>query len=158
MDTHRIPLRSILVLPLVAGLALAGCDAADQDAEDADDADTLATLPQDDTAAAARDATTAGQGDTVEVRLTDFAIEMPMRLPAGPTTFHVMNAGQAEHNFEVEGQGIEQELESNLAAGDTATMQLDLEPGTYTVYCPVGDHEDRGMRMELTVGDGATAP
>jgi uncharacterized cupredoxin-like copper-binding protein len=30
-------------------------------------------------------------------------------------------------------------------------MTLDLQPGTYEVYCPVGNHEDMGMRLELTV-------
>lgn len=28
---------------------------------------------------------------------------------------------------------------------------LNLTPGTWEVYCPVGDHEERGMRLEPTV-------
>lgn len=95
--------------------------------------------------------TVAGE---VQVSLTDFSIEMPETLPAGPTTFRVSNDGAVEHNFEVEGQGLEEELEENLAPGDTGTLQVDLEPGTYEIYCPVGDHDDRGMRMELTVEAG----
>ncbi|HEV2066713.1 MAG TPA: cupredoxin domain-containing protein [Thermomicrobiales bacterium] len=88
---------------------------------------------------------------TVEVTETEFAIDMPTELPAGPTTFVVTNAGTAEHNFEVEGQGIEEAFEQNLQPGETRELQVNLEPGTYEVYCPVGDHEDRGMRLELTV-------
>lgn len=89
--------------------------------------------------------------DAVEVSLTEFAIEMPTELPAGPTTFEITNVGTGEHNFEVEGQGIEEELPQNLAPGTSGTLTVDLAPGTYEVYCPVGNHEDMGMRLELTV-------
>ncbi|MBA2445034.1 MAG: cupredoxin domain-containing protein [Nocardioidaceae bacterium] len=88
---------------------------------------------------------------TVAVSLSEFTIEMPMELPAGPTTFAITNAGTVEHNFEVEGQGIEEELPENLAPGASGTLTLDLTPGVYEVYCPVGHHADEGMRVELTV-------
>jgi hypothetical protein len=82
---------------------------------------------------------------------------MPSELPAGPTTFEITNDGTIEHNFEVEGQGIEEELPENLAPGATGTLTVDLAPGTYEVYCPVGNHEDEGMRVELTVTDASPA-
>ena len=96
-------------------------------------------------------AAAAGTGDAVAVSLTEFAIDMPTELPAGPTTFAITNDGTIEHNFEVEGQGIEEELPQNLAPGQSGTLSLDLAPGTYEVYCPVGNHENQGMRLELTV-------
>ena len=67
---------------------------------------------------------------------------------------HEIADGTIEHNFEVEGQGIEEELPENLAPGATGTLTVDLAPGTYEVYCPVGNHEDEGMRVELTVTEG----
>jgi uncharacterized cupredoxin-like copper-binding protein len=88
---------------------------------------------------------------TTEVGLTEYEIAMPTSLSAGSQTFRVTNNGATEHNFEVEGQGIEQEFETNLSPGETQTMQLNLEPGTYEVYCPVGNHRDQGMEMQLTV-------
>jgi predicted lipoprotein with Yx(FWY)xxD motif/uncharacterized cupredoxin-like copper-binding protein len=91
--------------------------------------------------------------NTVEVTLTEFAIDMPTELPAGPTVFHITNAGQGTHNFEIEGQGIEMELEANLGAGESGTLEVDLQPGTYEIYCPVGNHADQGMELELTVTD-----
>ncbi len=102
------------------------------------------------------DATPAvsAMGETVAVSLMEFAIDMPSELPAGPTTFEITNDGTIEHNFEVEGQGIEEELPENLAPGATGTLTVDLAPGTYEVYCPVGNHEDEGMRLELTVTEG----
>jgi predicted lipoprotein with Yx(FWY)xxD motif/uncharacterized cupredoxin-like copper-binding protein len=95
----------------------------------------------------------AGGGNTVDVSLTDFKIDMPSELPAGRTVFSVTNDGDAEHNFEVEGNGIEEELEENLQPGESGTLELDLKPGTYEVYCPVDGHADMGMELELTVTD-----
>ena len=92
-------------------------------------------------------------GNVVEVSLTDFAIDMPAELPAGPTVFHISNDGQAPHNFEVEGQGIEVELEENLQPGESGMLEVDLQAGTYEIYCPVGNHADMGMELELTVSD-----
>jgi hypothetical protein len=31
------------------------------------------------------------------------------------------------------------------------TPAVNHEPGTYTVYCPVGNHADEGMEVELEV-------
>jgi uncharacterized cupredoxin-like copper-binding protein len=102
-------------------------------------------------AQAADEATPAAVGEVVAVELDEFEVRMPSKLAAGPTTFRVTNVGGAEHNFEVEGQGIEEEFEENLRPGEVKEMTLDLQPGTYEVYCPVGNHEDMGMRLELTV-------
>jgi uncharacterized cupredoxin-like copper-binding protein len=95
----------------------------------------------------------AAAGGEVDVSLTEFAIDMPTTLAAGPTTFTITNDGTIEHSFEIESEelGIEEELEQNLAPGETATLEVDLEPGTYEVYCPVGDHRGEGMEVELTV-------
>ncbi len=76
---------------------------------------------------------------------------MPSSVPAGPVAFVVTNQGTVEHNFEVEGEGIEEEFEENLTPGETKTLTVDLMPGTYEVYCPVGNHEDEGMTTELAV-------
>jgi uncharacterized cupredoxin-like copper-binding protein/streptogramin lyase len=102
------------------------------------------------------DATPAvsAMGETVAVSLMEFAIDMPTELPAGPTTFEITNDGTIEHNFEVEGQGIEEALPENLAPGASGTLTVDLEPGTYEVYCPVDNHKGEGMRVELTVTEG----
>lgn len=85
------------------------------------------------------------------VDLHDYRIEMPSTLPAGPTNFTVYNRGEHLHNFEIEGMGIEKKLDFNLRAGEGAVLYVDLKPGTYYVYCPVGDHAARGMAMNLTV-------
>jgi glucose/arabinose dehydrogenase/uncharacterized cupredoxin-like copper-binding protein len=93
-------------------------------------------------------------GETVTVSLKEFTIAMPTELPAGPTTFEIANDGSVEHSFEIEGQGIEEELEPHLQPGASGTLTVDLKPGTYEVYCPVDEHADHGMRLDLTVREG----
>ncbi len=91
------------------------------------------------------------EANRVAVELTEWQINMPTSIPAGLTVFEVTNTGNAVHNFEIEGQGIEQVFEANLQSGESGTLEVDLEPGTYRVYCPVGNHAGRGMELELTV-------
>lgn len=96
------------------------------------------------------------QDNTVEVELTEFNIDMPASLPGGTTVFEVTNAGTTEHNFEIEGQGLVEVFETNLQPGETRTLQVDLLSGTYEVYCPVGNHREEGMSVELTVTEPET--
>jgi uncharacterized cupredoxin-like copper-binding protein len=88
---------------------------------------------------------------TVEVRLTEYRIEMPLQLHAGPTLFKVTNVGEMFHRFEIEGKGIEKEIEPGVDAGQTRTLTLDLKPGAYEVYCPVHGHKKAGMSLRLQV-------
>jgi uncharacterized cupredoxin-like copper-binding protein len=90
-------------------------------------------------------------GEPVAVSLMEFMISMPATLPAGPVTFEVTNDGTITHSFEIESADLEEELETPLEPGDTGTLTVDLAPGTYEVYCPIGNHAEQGMRLEVTV-------
>jgi uncharacterized cupredoxin-like copper-binding protein len=92
-----------------------------------------------------------GADQKVEVKLTEFKIEMPTTVAAGPTTFSVTNTGGDVHSFEIEGNGIEKALATQLQAGQTKTLRVELKPGTYEVYCPVDGHKMLGMSRKLTV-------
>jgi len=87
----------------------------------------------------------------VEVKLTEYKIEMPTSVSAGTTTFKVTNTGDETHGFEIEGNGIEVALKPRLKKGESGSLQVDLKPGTYKVYCPVLGHKRRGMSLDLTV-------
>ncbi len=56
------------------------------------------------------------------------------------------------HAFEVEGQGMEKKL-APLEAGTTGTLRLTLPPGSYELYCPIGEdaHKKMGMIAHLEV-------
>ncbi len=97
----------------------------------------------------------------VSATLTEWKVELSAgTIAAGTVTFTVTNGGSIPHALEVEGQGIEQET-GVIQPGATATLTLTLKPGTYEVYCPVGNdsHKKLGMETELKVGpaNGATA-
>lgn len=87
--------------------------------------------------------------ETVPVKLAGHDIDMPASIPAGPTSFQVTNQGDTVHGFEVEGLGLEEEIE--VPPGETRTLEVSLEPGTYRIYCPVADHSERGMELPLKV-------
>ena len=92
----------------------------------------------------------------VKVRETEFELDPrnPRIAKAGVVQFDVTNAGQAPHALEVEGPHGEVETDT-IEPGRTATLRADLsEPGRYVWYCPVGDHERRGMRGRITVAGG----
>ena len=99
----------------------------------------------------------------VSAKLTEWKVELSeATVAAGAVTFTVTNAGSIPHAFEVEGQGIEKET-GVIQPGASATLTVTLKPGTYEVYCPVGNdsHKKLGMETELKVGTamgaGATA-
>ena len=93
---------------------------------------------------------------TISITETDFKIA-PASVEvdeAGVVEFKVENAGEAPHALEVESDELEEETEE-IPPGESATLTVELEEGTYELYCPVGDHADRGMTGELTVGGAA---
>ena len=88
---------------------------------------------------------------TVEVRLTEYAVEMPKTLLSGPTTFQIHNNGVKTHSFKIEGPGIDQLLSTPVKPTETGKLEITLLPGEYKVYCPIGNHSAKGMTTTLTV-------
>jgi hypothetical protein len=93
----------------------------------------------------------AAEPAQVEVRLTEYAIDMPHTLPPGPTTFVLHNQGHKSHSFQLEGPGIADMTPVIVKAGKAGTAQVTLQPGEYKVYCPIGSHSAKGMTMTLAV-------
>lgn len=106
-----------------------------------------------DTAEAEATPSDTAEVNRVDVGLVEFDILMPEELPAGPTEFTITNEGSRRHNFRIEGPGVSEGFDTNLTPGETRTLQVDLEPGTYDVWCPIPGHRSLGMELELTVTD-----
>jgi plastocyanin len=90
--------------------------------------------------------------ERVEIEATSYAYSpTTVTVPAGRVRFVIHNASDIVHGFEVEGQGMEEEIEEiQPGATDSLTVALE-ESGTYEIYCPVEDHEQRGMIGTLVV-------
>jgi len=98
----------------------------------------------------------AGEAVRVTVGETEFALAVSQTsLDPGSYTFVVTNDGTVDHALEVEGPGVDEAETETLAPGESAELTVTLETGTYKLYCPVGGHEDLGMKLELGVGGAA---
>jgi uncharacterized cupredoxin-like copper-binding protein len=111
----------------------------------------------------------------VEVTLTEMEIELEyddngiaaeldptdgVMLPSGNITFQITNDGDMPHSLAIVREDDdtiptndipEYELDETLEPGESTQWEVELEPGTYIFYCPVGDHRDQGMEIEVTV-------
>lgn len=139
----------LTLIALAAGaLAVAGCGGSDDEQQGGANTGGGATTSED-------QASSGGGGETVKISEVDFKIK-----PANPSvepgtvTFEISNDGKAPHALEVEGPAGEVETDT-IAAGESTTLEVDLsEPGSYVMYCPVGNHREQGMEGEVRVGGG----
>jgi plastocyanin len=92
---------------------------------------------------------------TVEIHESEFSLDpdqVTLDAP-GSYTFRAVNDGSADHALEIEGNGVEEETET-VGGGESADMTVELDEGTYELYCPVGNHKDQGMVGRVVVGAG----
>jgi plastocyanin len=76
--------------------------------------------------------------------------ESTLSADAGTVTVEFSNPSQLPHAVTIEGNGVD--ATSTTVTGDDApALKVDLKPGEYTFYCPVGDHRAEGMEGKLTV-------
>jgi plastocyanin len=135
---------TVIAIAIAVPLALSACGGDDEDPSS--------------TAAATEEATTTaasdgggGGGGAVEISETEYALDpADPSVSAGEVTFEVTNDGSITHNLEVEGNGVEEEVE-DIAPGDNGSLTAELEPGSYEIYCSIGNHKDLGMKGTLTV-------
>jgi hypothetical protein len=95
-------------------------------------------------------------GTTVLVMLSDGSIAVrEQTIPQGPAILTVENRGTGVHNLFIEGEGISRAAGDNIAEGASGSVDVNFKPGTYTLYCPVLDHRDKGEQVQVTIGEPA---
>jgi uncharacterized cupredoxin-like copper-binding protein len=125
---------------------IAGCGGGD------DNNTTNAATQATSTGGAAAGAT--GAGGTVDLSATDYKFNpSDPTVKSGEVTFTEKNDGQTAHSLEIEDvtPGHDQELEGEVAPGQSGTLKVNLAPGKYEFYCPVDSHKELGMEGEITV-------
>jgi uncharacterized cupredoxin-like copper-binding protein len=160
---HRVP------LAVLAGLALVSCRS-DKPPAEAGTSDAPAPA--------------AAAPSTVTVTATDYRFDAPAELPAGLTTFRLVNQGPSIHHVQLVKFGEGKTFDDFMAAlkaggpppkwatmeggpnppelGDTASTTVMLEPGNYAMLCfvpgPDGvPHVAKGMVSPLRVTGAAAA-
>jgi plastocyanin len=96
---------------------------------------------------------------TFSVHEVNFAIEgAPTSVRAGaPLTYNVTAEG-FPHNLAIDGNGVDLRPSTPNIQNGTGTVSFPaLQPGTYHLYCPVGQHRQNGMDVTFTVVAGAAA-
>jgi plastocyanin len=100
----------------------------------------------------------AQAAQTYSVQLSNFRIDgAPAQVRSGaPLTFNASSAG-FPHNLAIDGNGVDLRPSTpNLMDGQSGAITFGaLQPGTYSLYCPVGMHRANGMQTTLTVVAGA---
>jgi plastocyanin len=92
-----------------------------------------------------------GGGETVEVSSpADGSLKFDqseLTAKAGEVTFAYDNPSQVPHAFAID----DVDGATDTITESEAEVSVELEPGTYTYFCPVGSHRQAGMEGTLTV-------
>jgi plastocyanin len=139
--------KSLLVFLVSIPLAFAACGDDDDSASSSTSADTSTAS---DTSTTSDTSSSSGTA-AVSISETEFALDpADPTAEAGEVTIEAVNDGSTVHNLEIEGNGVE-EVTDDLEPGSSGEVTVDLDAGTYEIYCAIGDHRAQGMEGELTV-------
>jgi uncharacterized cupredoxin-like copper-binding protein len=133
---------ALFVIAVAVAVPIAGCGGGDDDSTSAETAGAASTTGG-----------AAGGGQTVDMTAADFKFDpSDQTVKSGDVTFKLTNDGQTTHSLEIEDvNGQDQELEGDVSPGQSGTLKVNLPPGKYEFYCPVGNHKEMGMEGEITV-------
>ncbi|MCC6455788.1 MAG: cupredoxin domain-containing protein [Caldilineaceae bacterium] len=137
---HSIQLITLLVL----SIALVACGEGDQEARNRNGAEAPAGAPQ-----AVGAANTAGTPVNVVAKDFEFLLDTNSA-EAGAVTFIVTNEGSMPHDFAITIDG-KREKTPMIQPGASASLTVDLQPGTYDYICTVPGHDILGMKGTFTV-------
>ncbi len=73
-------------------------------------------------------------------------------VPAGEVVLQFVNHGQDEHNLNsLSSTEEDRRLVGNTVSDGLGNIEVDLKRGSYTLFCSLPEHEQKGMKATLTV-------
>lgn len=143
-------------LLLVSGaLAACGSNSSDDSSSSSTSGDASTTQSSDASGGGSSTAS-AGGGSALDISAVESGglgfSRRALSARAGSVTIRLANGSgdSFPHGIAIEGNGVDKDG-AVVQPGGTSTVTVRLKPGTYTFYCPVGDHEKEGMKGTLTV-------
>jgi plastocyanin len=139
--------KSMIAIAIAIPLTLSACGGGD------DTSSTTAAATTESTSSSTTESGGGGGSTSVDISETEYKLD-----PADPTaagssgevTLNVTNDGSITHNLEIEGDGVE-EVTDDIEPGQSTSLKVGLNPGTYEIYCAIDDHKGLGMEGTLTV-------
>jgi hypothetical protein len=96
---------------------------------------------------------------TVRVTEREYRISLSTKiLPTGTVRLVVHNAGKIAHRLSISGPGLSAKTTPMIAPGATRGLTVTLGGGSFTLWCPLGNHASRGMKTTLTLRGPAAGP
>ena len=94
----------------------------------------------------------AAASSTIDVSLSEFAIDGNLVAAPGDVTLSVVNTGTQQHDLVVEPLGARTPI---LNGGESASLSLgSLDAGEYRLFCSIAGHVESGMDTTLVIGAG----
>ena len=140
-------------LLLAAALSLTGCGGGNGDTAGKTADDTGSTAASSATPEASSESPAGSGGTVVSARESEFAIELSQtEFSPGTYTFRVENQGDLPHDLKIKGPGVEGRATETLQAGQSGELEVNLQEGTYEIWCSIGNHRAQGMATTIQVG------
>ncbi|HEX4484288.1 MAG TPA: plastocyanin/azurin family copper-binding protein [Solirubrobacteraceae bacterium] len=89
----------------------------------------------------------------VQVNAVEYSFSLSRTsVPAGKVVLEFRNDGQDPHNLNIEpSEGPSEEPVGNTPSQGVDDVNLEMHPGSYTLFCSLPTHEAKGMKATLTV-------
>ncbi len=89
----------------------------------------------------------------VQVVADEFSYALSRQtVKAGPALIELANFGEDEHDLRLRRVGGTRTYRiGKVLPGERATLEAKLAPGTFRLWCSLGDHRARGMSATLRV-------
>jgi uncharacterized cupredoxin-like copper-binding protein len=114
---------------------------------------TSASSPSSSAAQGASASPAAAGGNTATATETEFRIALSKTtFHPGTYTFTAVNKGSLQHSLIIDGPGVNHaKTQGLLSPGQSESVTVTLQKGTYDIYCGVPGHKDQGMDVHITV-------